>query len=112
VSLPACLELWLVGKPVHAVVLFCLHMAAAWYIDPKIYSEVRTTAGVSADVIMSLNQKHCYGTRQIKMGHYYVTGLAVVGGLYFLGLEGVIIGPTVLCVLLFLYKILNKRLNP
>lgn len=87
VSLPACLELWLVGKPVHAVVLFCLHMAAAWYIDPKIYSE-------------------------IKMGHYYVTGLAVVGGLYFLGLEGVIIGPTVLCVLLFLYKILNKRLNP
>jgi hypothetical protein len=40
VSLPACLELWLVGKPVHAVVLFCLHMAAAWYIDPKIYSEV------------------------------------------------------------------------
>ncbi len=43
-SLPACLELWLVGKPVHAVVLFCLHMAAAWYIDPKIYSEVRATA--------------------------------------------------------------------
>jgi len=86
VSLPGCLELWLIGKPVHAVVLFCLHLAASWFIDPKIYSE-------------------------IKMGHYYVTGLAVVGGLYFLGLEGVIVGPTVLCVLLFLYKILNKLLN-
>ncbi len=84
--LPACLELWLVsGKWVHAVVLFGLHFVANWVIDPKIYSE--------------------------SSGHYYVTGLSVVGGVYFLGVEGALVGPMLLCVVIFLHKILNELLN-
>jgi len=53
VSLPGCLELWLIGKPVHAVVLFCLHLAASWFIDPKIYSEVSHTYALGFLILLT-----------------------------------------------------------
>jgi len=81
---PAVLELWLfLDKPVHALVLFLLHLYASWFIDPIIYGE-------------------------IKDSHYYVTGLSVVGGLYFLGLEGILFGPMLLCTILIFSKIIQQ----
>jgi len=83
-SLPAVLQLWLFSnRPVHALLLFLLHLGATWFVDPLIYG-------------------------QIEGSHHYVTGLSVVGGLYFLGLEGVIIGPMLLCTILIFLEIFRE----
>lgn len=47
--------------------------------------------------------------------HPYVTGLSVIGGMYWLGLEGALIGPLILCsflVLLNLYSQLAVTWRP
>eukprot|EP01094_Clydonella_sp_ATCC50884_P001797 TRINITY_DN11349_c0_g1_i1.p1 TRINITY_DN11349_c0_g1~~TRINITY_DN11349_c0_g1_i1.p1 ORF type:complete len:879 (+),score=305.11 TRINITY_DN11349_c0_g1_i1:688-3324(+) len=83
-SIPAVLELWLFrNKPIHAFVLFVLHLSAVWVFDPIIYG-------------------------QIQGSHYYVTGLSVVGGVYFLGVEGVVIGPMLLCGILIFGKLFKQ----
>ncbi|KAL6043179.1 Transmembrane protein 245 (Fragment), variant 3 [Balamuthia mandrillaris] len=83
VCIPASMELWLIsGKPVHAIVLFVLQFIASWVVDPQIYGEIQGS-------------------------HHYVIGLSVVGGMYFLGFEGVLVGPLLCCVLFILYKVLT-----
>ena len=42
----------------------------------------------------------------IESSHHYVTGLSVVGGLYFFGVQGVLIGPMLVCALLVFRKII------
>ena len=79
--LPGVLELWLVwNRPFSAFSLFFLHLMASWWVDPLVYSEIQSS-------------------------HHYVTGLSVVGGLYFFGIQGVLIGPMLVCALLVLRKI-------
>ena len=85
VSIPAVLELWLMhGHPYRGLALFLLHFGASFLWDNQIYGEV-------------------------KQSHYSITGLAVVGGLYFLGLEGVLVGPLLVCAVLVGYTIAHEK---
>lgn len=70
---PGIVELWLInGQPLHALLLFLAHYLPTLVIDTAFYSEM-------------------------KGGHPLLTGLAIIGGMYWMGLEGAIIGPILLC---------------
>ncbi|GMT19079.1 hypothetical protein PFISCL1PPCAC_10376, partial [Pristionchus fissidentatus] len=87
VSVVGLIELWLVRDEAPAAILFMVSsLAPMAFADAKFYSEVK---GV----------------------HPYVTGLSVIGGMYWLGLQGAIIGPLILCLFLLsvnVYGVFNK----
>ncbi|KAH7731192.1 Protein M01F1.4 a [Aphelenchoides avenae] len=88
VAIFGIVELYLVrGETAAAIVFGLANIAPLFFADAAFYSE-------------------------IKGSHPYVTGLAVIGGMYWLGLQGAIIGPIVLCcvlVLINLYAEFAKR---
>jgi predicted PurR-regulated permease PerM len=43
--------------------------------------------------------------------HPFVTGLAIVGGMFWLGLQGSIIGPIILCVVITLVNVSFRMLE-
>ncbi|PAV73925.1 hypothetical protein WR25_07724 [Diploscapter pachys] len=75
------IELWLVRGEGAAALVFCLlSIAPIMFADGAFY-------------------------REVKGSHPYVTGLAIIGGMYWLGLQGAIIGPIILCSFLVLVNV-------
>lgn len=74
VALPAALELWLAqDRWLSAAALIVCHIVPTYVVDAAIYAEVRQ--GI----------------------HPWITGLSIVGGVYYFGIVGAIYGPLILC---------------
>lgn len=87
VALFGIVECWLVrGDPIAAAVFTCASVAPIFFADPAFY-------------------------RELKGSHPYITGLAVVGGIYWLGLQGAIIGPIILCLMVALLNLYAQFAN-
>ena len=63
-ALPAIVELWVLKNDLlRAILLLFAHLIPTYFIDMLIYGDIKDG------------------------GHPYLTGLAIVGGIYFLGLQ-------------------------
>ncbi|KAL7039763.1 hypothetical protein ACKWTF_000104 [Chironomus riparius] len=80
-SIPAFLDLWLTQNHFYlGVALVLIHFIVPPNFNVIIHSEIKGS------------------------GHPYLTALSIAGGIYLLGLEGAIIGPLLLCLLIVLFE--------
>ncbi|XP_053691930.1 transmembrane protein 245 [Sabethes cyaneus] len=81
-SVPAFLDLWLSQDRFWlGIILVLIHFIVPSNFNPIIHSEIKGG------------------------GHPYLTGLSIAGGMYLFGLEGALLGPLLLCLLVVLFEV-------
>ncbi|XP_045537769.1 transmembrane protein 245 isoform X1 [Papilio machaon] len=86
-GIPAALDVWLQGRPMAALLLPIVQAAPIAFLDAAVYAEIKDG------------------------GHPYVTGLAIAGGIFYLGPEGAILGPLLLCCLMVILNLSSTFLR-
>ncbi|XP_037913643.1 transmembrane protein 245 isoform X4 [Hermetia illucens] len=87
-ALPAFLELWLAQDRFYVgLVLFLLQFLVPPHVEQEIYAEMKGG------------------------GHPYLTGLAIAGGMYWIGWQGAIFGPLLLCVFIGIFEIATMTMR-
>ncbi|CAH2094685.1 unnamed protein product [Euphydryas editha] len=86
-GIPAALDVWLQGRPMAALLLPIAQAAPIAFLDAAVYAEIKDG------------------------GHPYVTGLAIAGGIFYLGPEGAILGPLLLCCLMVVLNLSSAFLR-
>ncbi|XP_013183996.2 transmembrane protein 245 [Amyelois transitella] len=86
-GIPAALDVWLQGRPMMALLLPIAQAAPIAFLDAAVYAEIKDG------------------------GHPYVTGLAIAGGIFYLGPEGAILGPLLLCCLMVVLNLSSAFLR-
>lgn len=49
--------------------------------------------------------------RYFRGGHPYLTGLAIAGGMYWMGGQGAIFGPLILCMFIGIFEVASAALK-
>uniref|UniRef100_U5EIK1 Putative conserved plasma membrane protein n=1 Tax=Corethrella appendiculata TaxID=1370023 RepID=U5EIK1_9DIPT len=87
-SVPAFLDLWLSQDRFWlGILLVLIHFIVPSNFNPIIHSEIKGG------------------------GHPYLTGLSIAGGMYLLGLEGAVLGPLLLCLLVVLFDVTMRAIR-
>lgn len=87
-SVPAFLDLWLSQDRFYlGLLLVLIHFIVPSNFNPIIHSEIKGG------------------------GHPYLTGLSIAGGMYLMGLEGAVLGPLLLCLLVVLFEVALNSLK-
>ncbi|GAB0092494.1 transmembrane protein 245 [Sergentomyia squamirostris] len=87
-ALPAFFDLWLAQDRFWmAVILISLHFFIPTTVDAAVYADIKSA------------------------GHPYLTGLSIAGGLYWMGLQGAILGPLLLCLLVMIFDLMVAAIN-
>ncbi|XP_047536645.1 transmembrane protein 245 isoform X2 [Vanessa atalanta] len=86
-GIPAALDVWLQGRPMAACLLPAAQAAPIAFLDAAVYAEIKDG------------------------GHPYVTGLAIAGGIFYLGPEGAILGPLLLCCIMVVLNLSSTFLR-